>query len=284
LLENVNQAVGNLPCRFFVKKPTRQSVLEYFSMIEITTDKQPAKQLDLPRLISMLLHPEKTFSEMSSESRGTWLTPMLVLSISGILAVIVSGYLNARNTFIGEAPLPPDWEFWTPEAQESFLQAQQTTQGPLFTYILPILGVLLSLWLGWIIFSGILRLASTLLGGRGTMQSALNVVAWASLPFVVRDLLRIVFMFLAGHVITSPGLSGFASDSGFMSSLLAQTDIFLFWNIALLVTGFAIFDGLPRGKALAGVLIIVLVILFTQAGLGALVSSFGATGVERSFF
>jgi len=240
--------------------------------------------MDVLGLINLLLHPRKTFSEMSPESRGAWLTPMLALSISGIMAVIVSGYLNARNTFVGEAPLPPDWEFWTPEAQESFLQAQQTTQGPLFTYILPILGVLLSLWFGWIIFSGILRLASTLLGGRGTMHSALNVVAWASLPFVVRDVLRIVFMLLAGHAIESPGLSGFASGSGFISSLLAQTDIFLFWNIALLVIGFAISDGLPGRKALAGVLIIVLVILFAQAGLGALVSSFGATSVQRSFF
>lgn len=164
------------------------------------------------------------------------------------------------------------------------MQAQQATQGPLFMYVLPLLGALASLWLGWIIFSGILRLVSTLLGGRGTMQSALNVVAWASLPFLVRDILRIVYMLLASHAIASPGLSGFAASSGFTSSLLAQTDLFLFWNIALLVIGFSIADGLPRGKALAGVLIIVIVILFAQAGLGALGSSFSASGVERPFF
>jgi Zn-dependent alcohol dehydrogenase len=85
------------------------------------------------------------------------------------------------------------------------------------------------------------------------MQSALNVVAWASLPFALRDLLRIVFMLSTGHAILSPGLSGFVSTPGFLAELLARLDIFLIWNVVLLALGLGITDSLPRGKALAGV-------------------------------
>jgi hypothetical protein len=253
-------------------------------MTETRNEKLPARKPLFSRLISVLIHPGNTFSELFTEARGTWLTPMLALTLSAILVSIVSGYLKTRAALAGEITLPPDWEFWTPEMQDNFMQAQQTTQGPMFMYILPLIGSLISLWLGWVIFSAILRLASTLLGGRGSMLSALNVVAWASLPFLVRDGIRIFYMLIVGHAIVSPGLSGFVNGSGFASVLLAHTDLFLVWNVLLLGMGFSIADGLPKSKAFAGVLVIVLLTLFTQAGIGALTSSFSSSGVQRPFF
>jgi hypothetical protein len=116
------------------------------------------------------------------------------------------------------------------------------------------------------------------------MQSALNIVAWASLPFAVRDLLRIVYMLSAGHALNSPGLSGFSTNAGFVSHLLIRADIFLIWNVILLVIGFAVADGLSRGKAVTGVLVVVVLVLFAQAGLGALSSGFGGLAVQRPFF
>ena len=116
------------------------------------------------------------------------------------------------------------------------------------------------------------------------MQSALNIVAWASLPFAVRDILRIIFMLAAGHAIVSPGLSGFITTPGFVAQLLTRLDLFLIWQVILLVLGFAISDGLPRAKAVTGVVVVVLLVLFAQAGLGALTSSFGGLAVQRPFF
>jgi hypothetical protein len=116
------------------------------------------------------------------------------------------------------------------------------------------------------------------------MQSALNIVAWANLPFAIRDLLRIVFMLSSGHAINSPGLSGFFTSAGFASHLLTRADIFLIWNVILLVIGFAIADGLPRGKAVTGVLVVIVLVLLAQAGLGALSSRFGGLAVQRPFF
>ncbi|HZM22658.1 MAG TPA: YIP1 family protein, partial [Anaerolineales bacterium] len=145
-------------------------------------------------------------------------------------------------------------------------------------------GALASLWVGWIVLAGLLHFGSTLLGGRGSMQSALNIVAWASLPFAVRDLLRMIFMFSTGHAIVSPGLSGFASSAGFVSQLLMRFDIFFLWNIILLIIGFGIAEGLSRGKAVTGVFTVILLVLLAQSGIGALLSGIGGNATQRPFF
>jgi hypothetical protein len=209
---------------------------------------------------------------------------MLVLTITTILVVIVAGYLKARAAMMGEIQMPRDWQYWSPEMQNNYMQAQQATQGPVFMYVMPMLGALTGLWLGWLLLAALLHFGSTLLGGRGSMQSALNIVAWASLPFAVRDILRIIFMLSAGHAIISPGLSGFATTTGFVSQLLTRVDIFLIWQVILLVIGFSVTDSLPRSKAVAGVVVVMLLILLAQAGLGALTSGIGGTAVQRPFF
>lgn len=249
-----------------------------------TTTSNPARRFDMPRVFAVFFNPRATFTEMASEARATWLTPMLLLSVTAILAVVTAGYLKARATMMGEVTLPPDWQWWTPEMQNNYMQAQQATQGPVFLYVMPLVGSLTSLWLGWLVLAGLLHLGSTLFGGRGSMQNALNLVAWASLPFAVRDILRVIFMLIVRHVIVSPGLSGFASSSGFLSQLLERTDIFLIWNIILLVIGFAVMDGLSKGKSFMNVFIVILLVLLAQAGLATLTSGLGGAAVQRPFF
>ena len=253
-------------------------------MTDISLDQGPVRRFDVARGLATLIHPRRAFAEMASSSRAVWLTPMLVLSLTTVLVVIVGGYLKSRAALAGEVALPPEWQYWTPEMQNNYMQAQQATQGPVFTYIIPLVGALSSLWLGWLVLAGLLHLVSTLLGGRGSMQSALNIAAWAALPFALRAVLRIVYMLSTGHSIVSPGLSGFAPSAGFWPQLLARTDVFLIWNLMLLLIGFGVTDGLPRSKALAGVIIVMLIVLLAQAGLGALTSGMGGVIVQRPFF
>lgn len=237
----------------------------------------PARRLDFARIFSVLFRPQRTFTEIADETKPSWITPMLALSISAALTVFVSGYLKARAAMMGEVTLPPDWQYWTPDMQNNFMQAQQATQGAVFVYVMPLVSVLIALWLGWLILGGLLHLGSTLLGGRGSMQSALSVAGWSSLPFLVRDVLRVIFMLLAGHVIVSPGLSGFAGSVVFLTKILSQLDIFFVWNAILLIIGFGITDGLPKNKAIFGVVSVLLILLLALAGMGALVSGIGGT-------
>jgi len=253
-------------------------------MTDITLETKSARRFDLSRLLSLITRPRAVFSEMTSEARATWLTPMLVLTVTAILVVVVAGYLKTQAAMMGEIELPPDWQYWSPDMQQNYMQAQQATQGATFMYVIPLVGALTTLWVGWILVAGLLHLGSTLLGGRGSMQSALNVVAWASLPFALRDILRVVFMLSTKHAITNPGLSGFAASAGFLSQLLARVDLFWIWYLILLIIGFAIADGLPRNKAFVGVVAVLLLVLAAQAGLGSLTSNLGGQAVQRPFF
>ena len=234
----------------------------------------PTRHLNFARILEVLLHPKRAFAEIAGESVSSWLTPMLALSVSSSLVIVVGGFLKARAAAMGEIQLPPDWQYWTPDMQNNFMQAQQATQGATFVYIIPLISALAGLWLGWLILSGLLHLGSTLLGGRGTMGSAFNVVGWANLSFALRDVLRVVFILIAGHAIVSPGLSGFAGGTVFLAKMLSLVDIFFIWNAILLIIGFIAADGLPRTKAIIAVAIILLAILLAQAGVGALISSF----------
>ncbi len=234
------------------------------------------------RTRDVLLRPSDTFREIVEEAHASWLTPMLLLSTSTFLSVVIAGFMSARAASMGEMTLPRDWQYWTTDMQNNYMQAQQSMQGPVFTYVIPLVLALVGLWGGWLILSGLLHLGSTVLGGRGTMQGALTVVAWASLPFVLRDLLRIIFVVLSGHPIQSPGLSGF-SDSVYLGQILAQLDVFFIWYCVLLVIGFQISDDLPRNKAIAGVSALIVLLLLVTAGSGTLFSNLGGLAFQRPF-
>jgi len=252
-------------------------------MTELISTK-PKSKLNVARIFSVLFQPTHTFAEVAGEAGSSWLTPMLALSLSAVLSVVVRGYLTARAAMMGEITLPPDWQYWTPEMQNNFMQAQQSTQGPVFVYIIPLVSALVGLWLGWLILSGVLHLGSTLLGGRGSMSGALNVVGWATLPFMARDLLRVIFMLIAGHAIVNPGLSGFAGSAVFLSQILSRVDLFFLWSAILLVIGFGTSDGLSRSKSITGVVIILLILLLVQAGFGALVANIGGQASQNPIF
>jgi hypothetical protein len=233
-------------------------------------------------MVSTLFRPRQAFELIKTEARASWLAPMLILSLTSLLVVLLSGYLRSQAAMMGEVPLPPGWEYWTPDMQSNYMQAQQLNQGTVVMYVFPLVSAWAKLWLGWVVLAGLLHLGSTLLGGRGSMQSALSVTAWALIPFALRDILRLLYMLVEKHAITSPGLSGFAT-SVFMVEILARTDIFLIWSIILLMVGFAIVDGLTRGKAVLGVLLVMLIILSAQAGVGTMLANLGGGATQRPF-
>jgi len=241
------------------------------------------RRFDLRQIPAFLIHPRPGLERMSVEGKPAWLMPMVVLSIMLLLSTFLNGFLQARASAMGQAALPADWQYWTPDMQNNYMQAIQATQGPAFVYIIPAVIGLAKLWLGWFILGGLLHLASTLLGGRGSMGSVLNLAAWACLPFALRDLLRVGFMLITHTPIASPGLSGFGSVL-FLSKVLASVDLFFLWFAFLLVLGLRVTDNLPVGKASMGVTIVLILVLLAQGGLGTLSASLGGLMITRPFF
>ena len=230
-----------------------------------------------------MIHPRQGVQRLAVEEKPTWQMPMLLVNLLFLLRTIVTGFLQMRVSNLGQAALPADWQWWTPDMQSNYMQAIQATQGPVFLYIIPAVTGLARIWLGWLILGGLLHLASTLLGGRGSMRSVLSLTGWAMLPFALRDLLRIVYMLIVQHPIASPGLSGFGGLL-FLSKVLAGVDLFIIWFAILLGMGLRVMDNLPVGKAIAVVVIVLLLVLLVQGGLGTLSTSLGGMMITRPFF
>lgn len=240
-------------------------------------------------VLPVLFRPLRAFAEIASQNRSVWFTPILILTLTGLLLVGAAGPVKQQALVEGGLALPQDFQYWGAEQQAQFMRAAEATQSPVFIYVFPALATISAVWLGWLLMSGILHLALTLLGGRGSTAAALNVVAWANLPYALRDLVRSGSVFGFKDLIEQPGLSGFAAAgqeflSIFINKFLAQVDLYLIWNLALLVIGLSLATNLKRTKAFWGVLFTLLLVLSLQALTGYAGSFFTNLTVSRPFF
>lgn len=217
---------------------------------------------------------------------------MLLLTALALTLVIVSGPVLLSQAQMNNN-LPPDFQYYSPEQQQQFAQGVQTQQSAIFIYVFPALGKLAGLWIGWFLLGSVLHLTLTLSGSRSTNRSALNLTAWASLPFALRYLVQIIAILATRQLITQPGLSGFvAADAGrsiaLLGALLTFVDIYLIWQIVLLLIGVTPLSGLTRAKAWSAAMISVLILLLLSAlpgFIGAQVSNLagGLTGGANWF-
>ena len=246
---------------------------------------EPPRRFHFGWLFPALFRPRQTFSAIATYPHGAWLTPLIVVMICAVLNVAIAGPIRQAAVLAAPPPTPPPGAQFTPEQEAQIAQAAAIPANPIFVYVFPVVISVLGIWVVWLLVVGIMHLTFTLLGGRSSTRTAMNIVAWASLPFAVRDLLRIGFMALTGHLIAFPGLSGFAPTpdglvSGLLFGLLGMVDIYLCWHMALLVLGVKRADSLSTGKVITGVAITMILAMTLQALPGAIgaqaVRMFGA--------
>jgi hypothetical protein len=211
------------------------------------------------------------------------------LSFAVLINVLLVGRIKSQAASLGEITYSPDYQYYTAEQQAQYMQAIQSTQGPVFVYVLPAISALLGVWIGWLILGGVLHLVTTLFGGRGSTALSMNIVAWSSLPLALREFIQIIYILITKKIISNPGLSGFSpiGDSGlplFIGDILKLIDIYLVWQIVLLILGIRVSTGLNPTKSIFSVIITVLIILLLQTGLSYLGSILGNLTIARPFF
>ena len=242
----------------------------------MTPSDAPAEVLAPPRRIQWgwvlpaLFRPRQTFSKIAAQSGDVWLTPILILMVVAVLRAVAAGPIKAAATASGAGNVPAAVQYYTPEQQTQLQQAQAGLSGPVFVYVFPAVLAALETWVGWLLVVGLLHLILTMLGGRGASRQAMNLVAWASLPFAVRDGVRLVYMLATHQLISQAGLAGFApadgSDSSvFLAQVLAFVDLYLVWHALLLVAGVRSGDKLSLGKAWGGDVITLAIVLLLEA-------------------
>lgn len=240
-------------------------------------------------LLQILVFPGRTMKAVAKHERSVWGIPLILLTLLTIVHVLVAAPLRQQEAMNNMGALPDNYQYMSPEQQEQYNQAQQSKSSTAMTTIFPGISALIGLWLGWFILGGVLHLVLTLLGSRSTTITAYNLAGWASLPFVIRLCVQIGAMLINQRLISSPGISGFiASDSVgvwmFIRVLLSMVDIYLIWQVVLLVVGATSTPGLTRIKAWGGVLSAVLVLLALSSLPGFIFGQLSGLDVSRSFF
>lgn len=244
-------------------------------------------KLHLEWLLPMLLHPGKTLQTILSDEKPNWLTPLLGLSLLGIIEAVVSGPIKKMAIQMG-SNLPPDFEYYSAEQQQQFMNAQASQTSPLFLYVFPVLSSLAVIWISWFLLKSILHLSLTLSGSRGKSVLSSNLVGWASVPLMLRSLVRIFALLISQSLISARGLSGLVDVSTgagmFFSSLLALIDIYFIWQVILILLGSEKISGLSRSKAWTAAILSVLILMLLMALPGFLSAKLSGLSLTRMFY
>jgi hypothetical protein len=238
--------------------------------------------------LEIFVKPKLVFKSIKESDRKLWVKPMLVLTGLLIILSLVSGPARLTNAQMSMTQPPEDFQYWTTEQQDQFFESQQAMQGPLFIYVFPLLGSLISFWLGWFILGSIFHLLMTFKGSRQPQGVYLSLVAWAAVPFILRCLVQILAVLISHRVIDNPGLSGFvnAGESGVLSLvqiLLGFVDVYALGFAALLLIGAPVVSGLKPEKstwvAALGILIFIVLAVLPKFA----VNQIGGLGTIRPF-
>lgn len=236
--------------------------------VEIDENLEQPKRLHFEWILPLFIKPRTTLKKITEKDHAVWLVPLLLLTVLAIILAIVSSPIRQQQSAMN-SQLPADFQYYSPEQQQQVLDGQQSASSALFTFVFPVLGSILGIWAVWFLLGGLLHLLLTLVGGRTSNAASLNLVAWASLPFVVRYVVQIIGVLTTQTLIRQSGLSALipAGSSGvmaFLSAFLSLVDIYLIWQIVLLFIGVVPMTGISPVKARVITLVTVLILLVLQ--------------------
>jgi len=239
-------------------------------------------------LLPLFVKPARTTGEIVAQEKPVWLTPLIILSVLAIVMVLIAAPIQRTQIQMGNN-LPPDFQYYTPEQQAQFYQAQANQTSFLFLYVFPALSGLLKIWVPWFLLSIVLYLMLTLAGSRASSTRSYNLVAWSMVPFAIRFLVQIGIMLFSKSLITSPGLSGFIDSeatglAAYFRSMLGYIDIYFIFQVVLLVLGAIQLSGLTKVKTILVTLGSVLILLFLVAIPGLLSSALSGLSLTRGFY
>jgi len=246
-------------------------------------------------LWGIVARPRATFQRLNENGRRAWWLPALLAVIAVILPILVGSPLSAQKAREAVASVQTQMgESLSPEQQQQMEQARQIAASPLIITVFPSVTGVLGLVMGWLVWAGVLYLVGMVAGGHAPFGALFRMVVWAWIPYALRGFLQALYILLTGQLIAHPGLSGLVvgeqtvekvltapPTAGQMvaSAFLARIDLFLFWNLALLVVGTMVVTRLSARKATA--LVLGIWLLFTLVGL--IPTLIGGLVLGRSF-
>lgn len=228
----------------------------------------PTVKWSLLRLLGgVITRPATTFAHLREHQLRTWWLPAALVVLCTVLP-LVAGLSAANQQTPGPADIMP-----IEKSGAVIIDSEMAGRPPMETptptsalSALPVAGAVVGTTLTWLIWGGALYLASVFLGRSSGFKPMFRLTVWAWLPYAVRGLTQALYIWSTGNAITNTGFSGFVIDSNStqiippgpgtlaLAGILGRVDIFLVWNLMLLVIGLTAFTNLPRRKSITAVL------------------------------
>ncbi|HHH41528.1 MAG TPA: YIP1 family protein [Chloroflexi bacterium] len=268
----------------------------------MSEEKDESRPREAFRLLwGIVARPRSTMERLSESGGRAWWLPAILAVVMLVLPILVAAPITARQTreaiLATQEQMKEQWGETMPGQDEAQIEeAMAAASSPLITVVFPSLGGVVGLAVGWLIWAGALHLASMALGGRPSFGTMLRMVVWSWIPYAVRGLLQTVYILATGQLIANPGLSGLVADNRpvsemvlappstgqiLLQALLSRIDIFLLWNLALLVIGVMVTARLPRRRAVLitlGVWAVLTALAMVPALIGAIFAQQAAFG------
>lgn len=217
---------------------------------------EPPRGSPLKAGSSIFLSPTRAFGEI--DRGASWLWPLLICIVVGFARIFIIGpaadvvweeqraQMMARNPSI------------TPEAADRF-----RSMGNIMQYVMVPVSTVVAILLAAALFFVVLRAFGVVVG----FKKSLRGMAYASLvSFGAYSLLTSILVALkyrAGQIETAADVNLprlgldllFTGAEGHLRGMLNAVNLFSIWWLVVLVYGFAVLAGKPRGRVLAPVMV-----------------------------
>jgi hypothetical protein len=241
------------------------------------------RQFYVQWLFPFLIRPRQVFEHVLLR-KATWIAPLLVISLLMLGQVL---FIASRNGSPSDF-VPVDGAPMEGDTSKSIVisggtgvdvvggmspegMVTETSSSGWLGKLIPAVGKLAGLWIGWFILTVVLFVALVISGSQGTFTQALNLTAWSSLPYAIQLIAQILFVFVYSSAATIPqGLAGLGAKiqgtgGQILSIFLQRLDIFLIWQVVLLMIGTVVISQLPAGKVRWLVLLAIIIYLVLAA-------------------
>lgn len=238
-------------------------------MEENKHNKQEKRDLHLPWLGRIFIRPKSTLNMVVEEKQPVWLAPLLLLTVFVIVASIFVAPVR-RTEIQAKQTVPDDFMYWSQEQQTQYVKKQQNQTSLVFTFVFPSVSKLIGYWFMWFLYGSLLHLCLTLAGSRTQRLKTSNLVAWAMIPFVFRELVILLLAVFGRRLAFNTGLSsliasGATGGLAFLRAMLGQIDLYWLLFVLLLMIAVVPLSGLKAGKARLTTAIVVLLMLVLGA-------------------
>jgi hypothetical protein len=241
----------------------------------MTPEPSPDKPMSEPaRIAGVYIEPARAFSDIVARPQR-WFIPMILVMVCAM------GFIYCYSQRVG-------WEQMMRKQFETNTQLQNLPKeqrdlamerGIKFAGIGSYVGVVGGMPIMVLIVAGVLMLVmNSMMGAQVSFVQSLAIVSYSYLTGVVTSILGIIVMYIKSpedfdlqNPLAFNGAAFLASDAPkWMTALLGSLDVFTFWTMALMATGFAATTRKMKwSKAFTGVVMMWLVWVVVKTGWAA---------------